>query len=51
MILVFGVVILIYLVSGLMGGLGNYQQLKEASQDAKGEQHDPAAATEEGPGL
>ena len=34
-LLILGALILTYFVSALLGGLGNYQQLKEAAQDAK----------------
>ena len=34
-LLILGVLILIYVASALLGGLGNYQQLKEAAQGAK----------------
>ena len=34
-LLILGALLLLYLASALLGGLGNYQQLKEAAQDAK----------------
>lgn len=34
-LLILGALLLTYTVSALLGGLGNYQQLKDASQDAK----------------
>jgi len=39
-LLVLGALLLTYVVSALFGGLGNYQQLKEASQAAKAGQAD-----------
>ena len=44
-LLILGVLILVYLVSGLLGGLGNYQQLKEAAQDAQIQKQAPAMTT------
>ena len=40
-LLILGALLLVYLISALMGGLGNYQQLKEAATAPKQEQ--PAA--------
>ncbi len=40
-LLILGALLLLYLVSGLLGGLGNYQVLREAAQDARA-----AAATQ-----
>ena len=37
-LLIMGVLLLIIVLSTLFGGLGNYQQLREAAQDAKSEQ-------------
>ncbi len=34
LILVFGVLALVYIVGAIMGGVGNYQQLREAAQSA-----------------
>ena len=34
-LLILGALILTYFASALLGGLGNYQQLKKAAQDAK----------------
>ncbi len=39
-LLILGVLLLLYFASALFGGLGNYQQLKEASQAAKAEKVD-----------
>lgn len=40
-LLILGALLVVYIVSGLLGGLGNYQQLKEAA-DAVNEQQAPA---------
>ena len=34
-LLLLGALLLVYIASALLGGLGNYQHLKEAAQDAK----------------
>ena len=37
-LLILGALLLVYLISALMGGLGNYQMLKEAADAANQEQ-------------
>jgi cytochrome c-type biogenesis protein CcmH/NrfG len=39
-LLALGVLLLLYFASAVFGGLGNYQQLKEASQAAKAQKVD-----------
>lgn len=41
-LLILGALLLTYILSALLGGLGNYQQLKDASQDAKAAAEAPA---------
>lgn len=40
-LLILGVILLAYIVSAFLGGLTNYEQLKEAAQDAKAQQPAP----------
>ena len=44
-LLILGVILLAYIVSAFMGGLTNYEQLKEAAQDAKVQPAAPATPT------
>lgn len=43
LLLVMGALLLVYIASALMGGLSNYQMLKEASDAQRLEQQAPAA--------
>jgi hypothetical protein len=41
-LLALGAILLAYIISAFMGGLTNYEQLKEAAQDKKAQQAAPA---------
>ena len=43
MLLSLGAVLLVYIASTLLGGLGNYQQLRDAATEARQAQQAPAS--------
>ena len=46
-LLILGAILLVYIASAFFNGLGNYEQLKEAAQDAKAQQATPDVSTPE----